>query len=423
MSQQLERVIERPGMKYHFVKTDKYKTNLIVLKGRAPLNKKDATIRALLPHVLQSGTNTYPTITELRSYLEELYGALFFTDLQKKGENHIISFWLEVANEKFLSDETPLLKKGLTLLADVLLNPKTDGERFDEDIVNKEKRTLKQRIQSVYDDKMRYANLRLVEEMCKGEPYAIPVNGLLEDVDSISSEDLYRYYQKVLDQDEYDLYIIGDFNEDEVTELCDELFPLKGRKLQAPVKTNPQAREEKTVVEREDVLQGKLNIGYRTNITYGDEDYFALQVFNGLFGGFPHSKLFMNVRERASLAYYAASRLESHKGLLLVMTGIEPKNFEKAKSIIQEQMEAMKKGDFTEEQLAQTKAVIQNQMLETLDTARGLTEVLYHNIIAKTDITANEWKEKIRLVTKEDVVKVGEKIQADTIYFLTGLEG
>src|SRR5690606_27184035 len=231
-------------------------------------------------------------------------GALFFTDLQKKGENHIISFWLEVANEKFLSDETPLLKKGLTLLADVLLNPKTDGERFDEDIVNKEKRTLKQRIQSVYDDKMRYANLRLVEEMCKGEPYAIPVNGLLEDVDSISSEDLYRYYQKVLDQDEFDLDMIGDFNEDEVTELCDELFPLKGRKLQAPVKTNPQAREEKTVVEREDVLQGKLNIGYRTNITYGDEDYFALQVFNGLFGGFPHSKLFMNVRERASLAYY-----------------------------------------------------------------------------------------------------------------------
>ena len=106
-----------------------------------------------------------------------------------------------------------------------------------------------------------------------------------------------------------------------------------------------------------------MNIGFRTNICYGDEDYFALQVFNGLFGGFPHSKLFMNVRKKASLAYYAASRLESHKGLLMVMTGIETKNFDKALTIIKQQLQAMKNGDFNEEEMKQTKAVIQNQIL------------------------------------------------------------
>ncbi|MGX1264578.1 putative Zn-dependent peptidase [Rossellomorea marisflavi] len=166
-----------------------------------------------------------------------------------------------------------------------------------------------------------------------------------------------------------------------------------------------------------------MNIGYRTHTQYGDEDYFALQVFNGIFGGFSHSKLFINVREKASLAYYAASRLESHKGLLMVMSGIESKNYDQAVGIIDEQLQAMKAGEFTSDELEQTKAVMRNQMLETIDTPRGLVEVLYQNAFAGMDIGLNDWLSKIDAATKDEVVKAANKVELDTIYFLTGTEG
>ena len=225
----MEKIVKQNGLKVHLVPTKKFKTNTLVFKMKSPLQKEEATIRAILPHVLQSGTNTYPSITALRTYLEDLYGATLFVDLQKKGEYHVISITIEIANEKFLKDAEPLLEKAIQLLGDILLNPKVENNSFDKNIVEAEKRTLKQRIQAVYDDKMRYANLRLVEEMCKNEPYAVPVNGYLEDVDTITAESLYTYYQKAINEDELDLYIVGDFTEDEVLQMIKQTFSFPDR--------------------------------------------------------------------------------------------------------------------------------------------------------------------------------------------------
>ena len=163
-------------------------------------------------------------------------------------------------------------------------------------------------------------------------------------------------------------------------------------------------------------------MGYRTGIVYGDPEYFPLQVFNGIFGGFAHSKLFLEVREKNSLAYYAASRIESHKGLLMVVSGIQSENYQKTLDIINEQMEAMKKGDFSDEVIVQTKAVIENQLLETIDNAIGLVEVLYHNVVAPKQVSIDEWLSEVKKVTREQIIDVGKRIQLDTIYFLTGTE-
>ncbi|MDQ0156749.1 EF-P 5-aminopentanol modification-associated protein YfmF [Robertmurraya andreesenii] len=418
-----ETIHEMKGYKLHIVKTEKYKTNTFVWKMKAPLSKEDVTHRALLPYVLQSNAKAYPTSTVLRSYLDELYGASLFVDLAKKGEYHVITFTMEVANEKFLSDPTPLLKKALDFLSEILMNPNVTNQAFDKDTVEKEKRTLKQRIQSVYDDKMKYSSNRLVEEMCKGEKYALHVHGDMASVDEITSESLFAYYEKAMAEDEIDLYVIGDISEEEVKAVVNEKLQLNAR--QPKLLENvilPSKRDVQEIQEVQDVKQGKLNIGFRTNVVYGDEDYFALQVMNGIYGGFAHSKLFINVREKASLAYYAASRLESHKGLMMVMSGIDYKNYEQAVTIIKEQLTAMKKGDFSDQELSQTKAVIRNQFLETLDTARGIVEVLYHNVVAQQNISLDEWLEEMDKATKEDIIKVSEKIQLDTIYFLTGTE-
>ena len=419
-----EVVKKKQGYTLHIVQTDKYKTNSLILKMKAPLDQETVTLRGLLPHVMQSSTKTYPSTTELRSYLDELYGANFFTDLGKKGEYHVVSMSVEIANEKFLKDSEPLLQKGIEFLADVLQNPHIENNEFDKKTVEKEKRNQKVRIQAVYDDKMRYANSRLVEEMCKGERFALHVNGISEEVESITAKSLYEYYQKVMNEDQFDLYVIGDVDVAEVEKLCDQLLHLNERTpLEVDSSEVKQKERENVVKEKQDVKQGKLNMGYRTHTQYGDDDYFALQVFNGIFGGFSHSKLFINVREKASLAYYAASRLESHKGLLMVMSGIEFEKYDQAVGIINDQLQAMKDGDFTDGEIEQTKAVIRNQLLETIDTSRGLVEVLYHNAVAHEEIDLKHWLEEIEKTTKEDIVKAANKVELDTIYFLTGMEG
>ncbi len=418
-----ESIKEMKGFQLHIVKTDKYKTNTFVWKMKTPLIKEEITQRALLPYILQSNSKNFPTTTKLRSYLDDLYGASLYVDLAKKGEYHVISFSLEIANEKFLSDPTPLLRKAIELFSEILTKPNVAGTSFEKDTVEKEKRTLKQRIQSLYDDKMRYSSFRLVEEMCKEEPYSLNVHGQMDEVDRITPESLYQYYQRAFSEDEMDFYVIGDVEEQEVHTIVDELLqfaPRTPKKINE--KINPQVTQEKEVREEQDIKQGKLNIGYRTHIIYGDPDYFALQVFNGIYGGFSHSKLFINVREKASLAYYAASRLESHKGLMMVMSGIDNKNYDQAISIIKEQMQAMKNGDFTDAELEQTKAVIKNQLLETIDTSRGIVEVLYHNVVSESNIQLDQWLKDMDQTTREEIVKVAAKVELDTIYFLTGTE-
>ncbi|HDR3520224.1 insulinase family protein [Bacillus pacificus] len=420
MEQQLH---ELGGLRVHIIPTDKYKTNTFVFRLKAPLNEETVTERALLPYVLQSATEKLPSVIRLRQYLEELYGSSLAVDVSKKGEDHIISIYVDIANEVYLHDAPPLFEKALSMLSDIVLHPATEGNGFLPSIVESEKRALLQRIEATYDDKMRYANERLIEEMCKVEPYRLSVNGKKESVSSITNESLYQYYQKVLAEDEMDLYIIGDISENAV-DLVSKYFSISARPArERNVLLHKRNNEEKEVVEKQELKQSKLHIGYRTFITYKDEDYFALQLFNGLFGGFSHSKLFVNVREKNSLAYYAASRFESHKGLLFVMSGIEAKNYEKAVEIIKEQMLAMQNGDFSEEEMHQTKSVIRNQILEAIDTPRGFVEMLYHGIISDRTRPVEEWLTGIESVTKEEIVKVAKNIELDTIYFLQGTEG
>ena len=414
--------IKQAGVTIHFVPTKKFKTTTLVWKMKAPLKEETVTYRALLPNVLQSNTATYPTSTAFRAHLDQLYGASLFADVGKKGEYHIMSFQMEMVNERFLSKPEPLLEQAFSLLHDVLVNPNRDGDAFDAETVAKEKRALKQRLQAVYDDKMRYSSLRLTQEMCVEENYRLEANGILDAVDGITPESLYQYYKKAFEEDELDLYVIGDLEEERVVQLSSQYFQFGERKPESIKHAKHEVYEVKELKETQDIKQGKLNIGYRTNIRYGDDDYFALQMFNGIFGAFSHSKLFINVREKASLAYYAASRLESHKGLLMVMSGIDNKNYDQAVTIIKEQMAAMKKGDFTDQEMEQTKAIIKNQLLETIDTSRGLTEVLYHNVVAKLTISLDDWLAAIDQVTKDEVVACGNKIEMDTIYFLSGNE-
>ncbi|SEB02271.1 Predicted Zn-dependent peptidase [Thalassobacillus cyri] len=421
-----EKMLEKKGYRLHILPSKKYKTINIVAKFKSDLKKDWMTKRALLPMVLQKATQNHSSPRQLQSALENLYGTILSSDGTKKGENHVISFRMEVANEAYLNDQTPLLEEALHLLHDVLFNPKTENGAFDEKIFNREKQTLEQKITSIKDDKMSYANMRLIDNMCKEEPYSYHVHGYPEDLEKLTAADLYEYYQTFITTDLLDVYVIGDFDESETERLMDKYFTREQSSNDTNItqnSTTPNIDESQEIIEQDELNQGKLHLGFRTHTTFGDEDYYALQIFNGLFGGFPSSKLFMNVREKHSLAYYAASRFESHKGLLLVFSGIAPNDYDQAKTIILEQVEAMRKGEFSEEEVEQTKELVINQLLETMDSAQGLIEILYHQVLSGHMIEAEELVNNIRYVSKQEVIDMAAKIELDTIYFLTSKEG
>ncbi|WP_088041163.1 EF-P 5-aminopentanol modification-associated protein YfmF [Bacillus sp. EAC] len=412
------------GIQLHVITTEKFKTNSITLKVRGKLEEDTISFRGILPYVLQSGTEELPTNGEIRRKLEELYGATFFVDVSKKGDYHVMSFSIDIANEKYLSNQNALLNEAISLIASIWQNPFKESGTFSAKHVETQKRTQVQRIQSINDDKLKYANQRLVEEMFKNDPYALLANGKTEDVKSITPDALYNYYEKSLKEDLIDLYIVGDVSFDQCQKLVEENFKSTGveQKRFSTIKAKP-IESPQEIIEEQKLNQAKLHIGYTTDISIQDPDYFALQVFNGLFGGYSHSKLFINVREKNSLAYYAASRFESHKSILMVMSGIANENFKKATTIIAEQLEEMRKGNFTEDDIAQTKLVIKNSLLEGMDTAFGIIETLFNDHAAGNERAIEEWIPEIEKVTKEEIVNVAKKIKLHTTYFLKGQEG
>ncbi|WP_018932612.1 EF-P 5-aminopentanol modification-associated protein YfmF [Gracilibacillus lacisalsi] len=421
MTETLERVIPREGYDLHLIHTKKFKTIHLSLKFTSNLTRDNITKRALLPYILQQGTENYPTAIQLRQQLDELYGTILAVDSSKKGENHIFTIRLELPNEQYIAGSQDLLDKGIAFLREIIYQPKLVNQAFDPKIVAREKETLRSKIESLKEDKMSFANTRMIEEMCKEEAYRLRVHGYEEDLDEITAEDLYSYYQQILSDDHLDVFAVGDIDgldvEEKITALVEERQQQPIEKAMKVTKDN-----EQTLIEEDDIKQAKLHFGYRTNITFNDEDYPALHVFNGLFGGFPSSKLFMNVREKHSLAYYAASRIESHKGLMFVFSGIAPEQYEKAKTIILEQMEQMRNGEFSDDQLSETKEMTVNQLRETLDNPQGMIELHYQSVLAKSTITPEQLLQKVNTVTKEQVIHVANKIKLDTIYLLTSKE-
>jgi predicted Zn-dependent peptidase len=412
-------------MNLHVLPTTKFKTTTIVFQLEQELKEDLVTKTALLPFVLKRGCEKFPTTQALRRYLDQLFGAVFITDVGKKGEKQIIQVYLEIANEKYLSDQSPLLQKGIEFLGDIISRPLLEGNGFSKQYVQSEADLLKKKIESLVDDKIRYANQRVTEEMCKNEPYRLLPYGKSEDFDKITAEDLYTYYQQLLRENPIDIYIVGDVSVEEVKSEVEKQFQFSRNNVKdlpfAPAQVGHV--QEELVVERMEIGQGKLNIGCRTHLTLNDDDYEKLLVYNGVLGGFPHSKLFVNVREKASLAYYAVSRLESHKGILMLMSGIEIQNYDKAVEIMKQQLDLMKKGTISDKELSQTKAMLINQLNETLDNARTMVDFSYNSRLSGRTATLEEMIKKINAVTTTDIVKIAEKIEIDTIYFLRDKEG
>ncbi|WP_042160600.1 EF-P 5-aminopentanol modification-associated protein YfmF [Paenibacillus gorillae] len=407
-------------IRLHVLPTKRFKTFAISLFAGVPLSEDTVTETALAPFVLRRGTASTPETKAFRERLDDLYGAGFGFDVYKRGDSQIVQFRMDVINDQFVSSNSPLLDASLKLLGEVVTDPCTEDGAFRAKYVEAEKQTLTKRLESIVNDKIRYAAERCLEEMCEDDPYRLHPLGKLEDIASITADSLYRRYEQWLEEAVFDLYVVGDTTIDEVTALVQQYFrPKAGVPGQYTVTNVRRERGDvKTVVEEMDVSQGKLNLGLRTGILYGDDDYAASLMYNGILGGYPHSKLFLNVREKESLAYYASSRLDGHKGLCTIQSGIEIQNYDRAVVIIKEQLESMKRGELTELEISQTKAMISNHLRELQDSAYEMIAYDFNAVLSGKERSAQQLLDQIQSVGTEDIVRVANRVQLDTIYYL-----
>lgn len=409
------------GVHLHVLPTKKYKTIRVMMKFRAPLNKKTITKRAMLANLLETNSKKYPTQTALRSALSNMYGASFGTGVSKKGNTHILSFSLNLVNEKYLSKGDDVLQEGIDFLKEVIFQPNAENGQFNEKTFKREKENLVDYYDSLFDDKQTYASLALQELYFEDVDQQTPSVGSKEDLEEISPASLYEYYQDLLDQDKIDIYVSGDVNEKEIQSAFEQ-FDFSPRKVTktSSFYSEPAASEVKNKTEQQEIIQAKYNLGYTTDIFYHDPMYYAAQVFNGLFGGFPHSKLFMNVREKESLAYYASSSMDTFRGMMTVQTGIDVQKVDQVREIIAVQLKEMQAGNFTDEAISQTKEMLKNQLFQSEDNPGAVIERLYALQLAKGNILSiDEWVARIEEVTKEDIIEVANQVTLKATFFLT----
>ncbi|MCK4260826.1 MAG: insulinase family protein [Halanaerobiales bacterium] len=420
----------KEGINLHLLQTSKFKTTLIKIYIQERLREETAPMVALTSYLLFRGTNNRPTTLEMMRYLEELYGADFVSDVEKRGEIQSLTLSLEIINKHYLPSGHDLLEEGLAFIMDVLTNPLMKDEKFDEEYFNQEKAILRDDINSLINDKAKYVNERCCQSMCKNEPYGIFKYGSIDNLDKFTNEDLYRYYSDLLKNNPIHIFIIGDFDSaNEVVEKVEKAFltlPARSKSFSPVVMEKERDLHEKIalqkIIEEEDIMQGKLAIGYRTNIKRLSPKYAALQIFNGLFGGLPHSKLFQNVREKSGLAYYIYSALESTKGILLVSSGIESANLDRVLEIVDQQLQAIKNGEITEQELDFTKKAYQRYFKYLSDSNGSFIDSCMLEVTNGMHPSLDKLMEEMDNVTTRDIQEVAKVVQLDTIYFLKGKE-
>ena len=412
------------GIKIHKIETNQFKTNLYAVFLATPLSRENVTKDALIAAVLRRGTMSIPSQDKISKELEEMYGASFDCGIEKTGDNHIIKFYLEALNEEFLPEKEELTQKCINILLDIVTNPLVENNGFKKEYVDSEKENLKQIINGKIDNKSRYALDRCIEEIFKGEPYGLYKYGYIEDLENITPESLYEYYKKLIQNCKIDIYYSGLFNDNKTEEIINKKLQenkIESRKAEYIV--NNETTEKKNIEQPKiiedsmDITQGKLVLGLQINDNNKDSR-FAASVYNAALGGGANSKLFQNVREKNSLAYTASSSYIRTKNIILVHCGIDIDKYKKALETIKEQLEDMKKGNFTDEDVEDSKKLIISSIKSI--SAEQDTEITYDygQELSGEHITIKEYEEKIQNTTREQIIEIANKININTIYFL-----
>lgn len=411
-----------PGVYLTAVQSDKFKTGCFSLNLLRPMKKEEAAANALIPSVLLRGSETCPDIASISAKLDELYGASVGTLVRKKGEVQLVGFYCDYVQDEYVDE--PVFAPVMAFLAELLLHPRLENGAFPEAVVDSEKLNLENAMLSRINDKRTYAASQLIRTMCAGQPYGIPRIGEPEDLKNITAKSLYAHYRDLLATSRVELFYMGSLSPAAVTKVLQAaLAELPRAEVFIPVGTTPapQARPVQEKTERLDVTQGKLSLGFFTDITAKDPRYPALVLAATVFGGGATSKLFTNVREKMSLCYYASASFEKFKGVLSVSSGVEFSKLETAKTEILRQLEACKAGDITDDELESARGYLVSDLKIAMDSPGRLDDYYIGQILLEQDGTMEDLASAIARVTKQEAADAIQALRLDTIYALEGV--
>lgn len=409
------------GVYLTYLPARKFKTSLLSAQFVTPLRKETAAAYALLPAVLRRGTVTYPDMGVMAAHLDQLYGARIDYTIRKKGENQCVGFVASLIDDSYALGGEKLLEPVAALLGELICDPVTKHGRFVPAYFDSEKTNLIDAIRSLINDKREYADSRLLREMCAGEPYGIPRLGDEASVEKLQPKKLYAFYKELISTSRLELFYSGSASQKRVEQALLSAFSTLPRDVvqEIAIPQEHVARTEVLRIDDEmDVTQGKLGMGF----SCGSDDTVALLMGNTLFGGSSNSKLFLNVREKLSLCYYASSLYHRQKGLITVSSGIEFENFQKAYDEIMAQLDAVRKGDLEDWELDGAKSTLLNAYASMGDSQGKLENFYLGQAATGQSETPEELAKQVLEVTPERIFRAMETVQLDTVYFLRGKE-
>lgn len=414
-----------PGAEGLFIKNDRFKTTSVSFNFYLPLESKNAADYALLPFMLTSCGNEYPDFSALNFKLCRLYGASLDAAAEKAGDFQLLKMRISAVNDKYTFHSESLIKEAADMLLSLIFNPKAENGEFCEQDLKREKRKAIEHIKAEISEKRIYAKNRLIEEMYKGKAYGVPKCGTVEDVEKITGKSLYKAWLTMLKSAFIRVQVIGEELPHRLFDgISEKLYLTERENITDCTKCEPTEAVDAPaeVTEEMDVKQGKLMLGFSSEMYGNDDNTVPLMVMTDIFGGGPYSRLFSNVREKMSLCYYCSAAAVRQKGLLTVASGVETENIEKAEKEILNQLDAVKKGDFTDFEYTSSIKSLRDSLNTYNDSQQSLDAWYSLKANNGTLYSPEDIAEKISAVTREDVVKAAEGIKLHTVYKLVSKE-
>ena len=409
------------GVHLHFIQSEKFKTNKIKVRFSAPMSEKTIAGRVLTASMLETSNALYPTSQAFREKLANLYGANYSTSLSRRGLVHYLDINLSFVRDQFLSRKNMLADEILDFLKASLFFPLSNGQAFDTKTFEIEKRNVLTDLEAEIENHFYHAHRELNNLFYDLPEMRIPRVGTIELVEKETAETSFAAFQQMLNQDQIDFFFIGDFNEIAVREKIQEFqFSEREQPLQLSYQQN-YSNITREKLEQRDVHQSIVELAYHFSSQYGDRSHLPLIVLNGLLGGFAHSKLFVNVREKESLAYTISSSFDIFSGLMRIYAGIDRANRTKTIALINRQILDLKRGHFTDEELEQTKNMLKNSILLAQDRQNTLIERAYmSSVLGKKFLSLDAWLKALENVSKADLIEAAQQLKLQAIYFMEG---
>lgn len=410
-----------PGVFLRCYQDHRFKQGRLSLQIIRPMDRAEASKNALLPAVLLRGTRQYPDLRAITLHLDDLYGAAVGTLVRRVGDYQTTGLACGFIEDRFAMEQDQILAPMVSFLEQLLLDPVLEDGVFSREFVSGEQKNLISAIDSQRNDKRAYAAEQMMQLMCPEDSFGIPRLGTREDVAAIDAFSLYEHYRHILRTSRIDLFYVGSRSAEEIADLLRPVIAKLSRDYQQlPAQTafHESPPQEKTEVL--DVAQGKLCMGFVTDITLRDPRFVAMQMANTIFGGCMTNKLFMVIREKLSLCYDIGASYHGSKGIVHVSAGIDCNMDATVRQEVLRQLEACCQGDISEEELESARQALLSQLRLTHDSPGSIEGYYATGALSGMTMTPEQYMEKVTSVTKEQVVEAARTLRLHTVYFLKG---